>query len=85
MYCCTVTVVPHIGLFFSRELCCVHLDSKQFASSNLRVELALVASVVLSERVVSENSPISYSWRVFELGRVVSLMTARLLEYHNNL
>ena len=31
-------------------------DSKQFASPKKRVELALEASVVLSERVISEDS-----------------------------
>ena len=46
---------PHSSVF-SRKLWFVHSDSKQFASSNLCVELALAASVVLSGRVVSENS-----------------------------
>ena len=46
---------PHSSVF-SRKLCYVRSDSKQFASSNLRVELALAASVVLSGRVVSEDS-----------------------------
>ena len=52
---CAVLVVPNIALAFSCCLCShayVHSDSKQFASSNLRVGLALAANVVFSGRVV---------------------------------
>ena len=48
-------------------------------------ELALAANVVRSGRAVSEISRSSLSRQVFELGRVIPLMTAQPLEYHNNL
>ena len=50
---------------------------------NLHVEFALAANVVSGR--VAANSRSSYSWRVFESGRVISLMTARPLKYRNNL
>ena len=58
---------------------------KKLASPNLRIELiALAASVVLSERVAPESSRSSYSRRLFELGRAISLTTARPFDYHNS-
>ena len=62
-----------------------HSDSKTICVSNPHIELALEASIVLLGRAVSENSQSSYSWRVFELGRVISLMAARSLDYHSRL
>ena len=65
MYCCTVKVVRHIALLFSRELYYVHSvcalmfqsrDFKTICVFNPRVEIALEVSVVLSGRVICENS-----------------------------
>ena len=42
-------------------------------------------NVVISGRAVPENSRSSYSRRVFELGRIVSLVTARPPEYPSSL
>ena len=59
------TAGPHIALSFSRDLCFLYFRVQTFASPNPHVAfLALKASVVLSGRVVSENS---------RLGRVISL------------
>ena len=78
LYCHSST--PHSSVFILMlVLSCIRTCDfrKKFASSNPRVAFfALEASVVFSERVVSENSRSSYSWRVFGLGRVISLMTA---------
>ena len=56
MYCCAVPVVPHIALSFSLAVClsCIRIHDfrKKFTSSNLRVELALAANVVLSGRAI---------------------------------
>ena len=90
--CCTVTVVPHMVLYFpprTAVLLCVltrvmHMDSKVCAFSPT-YSLALAANIVRLERVVSENSRRSYSRRVFELGRIVSLLIVRPLEYPSNL
>ena len=38
---------------------------------------------ILSGRIVPENSRSSYSWRVSDLGRVISLMKARPLDCHS--
>ena len=57
-----------------------YIRIKKNASSDLCVELALAANVVLSRRVVPWNSRSSYSQRVFELGRVISFTTARPLD-----
>ena len=48
----------------------IHFDIRfrKFASSNPHVELALAVSVVLSGRLVSENSRSSLSRRVFDWG-----------------
>ena len=54
-------------------------DIQTFASSNPRIELALAANIVFSGRAVP------YSRRVFKLGRILSLMTARQLEYPSSL
>ena len=81
-----------MGLSFPPANCYafVHMDKSDtygFESLRLltRAYLAFPASVVLSERVVPDNSRSSYSRRVFELGRIVSLMTARLLVYPSSL
>ena len=59
------TGAPHIALSFSRGLCFLYFWVQTFASPNPHVAfLALKSSVVLSGRVVSENS---------HLGRVISL------------
>ena len=80
-----------MALSFSRELfvvsCFWTCDFRtKFASPNPRVNYsALTASVVFSGRVVSEDSRSSYSWRVFELGRVISFTTARPLDHHSTI
>ena len=73
--CCTVTVVPHIALPFPRELLCFRAHSNVCVFKLVR-NLALAASVALSERVISENSRSSYSRRVLKLERIVLLMIA---------
>ena len=60
-------------------------DIRTFVSFKPRIELGLATNLVLSGTVVSENSRSSYSRRVFELGKVVSLMTARHLENSSSL
>ena len=91
---CTAVVLlqlyPTWNCRFPRELlvlsCILICDfQKKFTSPSPRIELALAANVVLSGRVVPKNSCNSYSWRVFELGRMVLLMTARQLEYPSKL
>ena len=79
-----------MALSLSRELfmlSCIRTCDfrKKLASPNPGVAfLALAVRVVLPGRVVSENSCSSYLRRVFELGKIVSIMTARPLEYPNN-
>ena len=90
--CCAVTVVPNMALSFpprTAVLACivirvVQTDSKVciFLPAH---SLALAADVVISGRVVLENSRSSYSRWVFDLEIILSLMTARRLEYPSNL
>ena len=47
--------------------------------------LALAASVVFSRRVIPRTRAAHYPKQVLDLGRIVSLMTARPLEYHISL
>ena len=49
--CCTA--VHYLTVFFSSGLCYVHTGFKTTCASNLRVELALAANIVLLGRVVS--------------------------------
>ena len=87
LYCFSST--PYDSVFLLRVVCAFlysDMRFRKFVSPNPRAAfLAFEASVVLSGRAVSENSRSSYSWRVFELGRVISLMTARPLDYHSRL
>ena len=61
----------------------VHPDLKTICVSNPHV--ACKASIVRLERVVSENSQSSYSWRVSKLGRVISLLNVRPHDFHSSL
>ena len=84
--CCTaVTGVTCLGLSSSLRpaLSCIRTCDfrTKFASPNPRIVLLFV----LSGRVVPENSRSSYPQRVLGLRGVVSLMTARPLEYHSSL
>ena len=63
----------------------VHSDLKTSCVSNPHIELDLETSIVHSGRVLSEMSRSRYSWQMFKLGRVISLMNARPLEYRNSL
>ena len=61
-----------------------HPDLKTIFVSNPHVKLAM--RVLFSQRGLSlENSRSGYSWRVSKLGRVVSFMNTRPLDYHSRL
>ena len=62
----------------------MHTDSKIYVLQSAH-SLTLAANVVLSGKVVPENSRSSYPQRVFELGKIVSLMTTRPLENPSSL
>ena len=75
---------PHSPIFFLAN-CTTYIQTK-FVSLNPHVAfLALEASVVLTGSVLSANSRSSQSWRVSELGRVISFLTTRPLDYYSRL
>ena len=60
-----------------------HPDLKSRCVSNAHVELTM--RVLFSQGGLSlENSQSGYSWRVSELGKVISLINALLLDYHHS-
>ena len=59
-------------------------DLKTIFVSNLHVKIAM--RVLFSQGGLSlENSQSGYSWRMSEMGRVISLINARPLDYHSRL